>query len=95
MDISSVLGLSLAYLLVLMGVVLDINTMSVDFTKLKYFFDIPSILIVFGGTGASILASYPMGKVMRLGKIFGKYLKQQQEELIFTRYVRTTLKTRS
>ena len=84
MDIASVLGLSLAYILVLMGVVLDINTMSLDFTKLKYFFDIPSILIVFGGTAASILSSYPMGKVMRMGKIFGKFLKQQQEELIET-----------
>ena len=58
MDIATLLGLILAFLLMFMGMTFDINTFSFHFNNVPYFIDPPSIMIVFGGTFASVLASF-------------------------------------
>ena len=84
MDIATVLGMSLAVFLVLMGIVFDFSTMSMNIGALQYFIDFKSVLIVIGGTTASVLTSYPLGKVLRVGKVIAKVFRQVPEELIET-----------
>ncbi|HKI98731.1 MAG TPA: MotA/TolQ/ExbB proton channel family protein [bacterium] len=84
MDIATLLGLILAFLLMFMGMTFDINTFSFHFNNVPYFIDPPSIMIVFGGTFASVLASFPLGKVLRIGRVVMRAFRQAPEELIET-----------
>jgi len=84
MDIATVLGIALAIGLVFMGIVVDFSTFSMKFGNLQYFVDFSSVLIVIGGSTASVLTSYPLNKVMRLGRVIAKVFRQAPEELIET-----------
>ena len=84
MDIATVLGLGLSVMLVLMGMIFDFSTFSFNFAKARFFADIPSVLIVVGGTIGSMFTAYPMAKVMRLPKVIAKTFRQSTEELIET-----------
>ena len=59
MDLASVLGLVICFILVLFGIVYDKST-GVNFSTIFNFLDVPSALITFGGSFCCILASYPM-----------------------------------
>ena len=59
MDIASALGLVLCLLLVVFGIVFGTDA-GIVFSNLKAFFDVPSILITFGGSFSCILASYTL-----------------------------------
>lgn len=59
MDIASVLGLVLCFVLVVFGIIFDKDT-GVVFSNLKSFGDVPSALITFGGAFSCILASYTL-----------------------------------
>ena len=84
MDIATVLGLILSVFLIVMGIVFNFQTVSLNFGNLQFFIDPSSILIVFGGTFGSVLASYPIGKIMRVGRVVGRAFRQLPEELINT-----------
>lgn len=84
MDIATVLGLTLASSLIFMAMIFNFDTVSVEFERIQYFVSIPSVLIVFGGTMGSLLTSFPLGRVMRVGKIVAKVFRQSAEELIET-----------
>ena len=84
MDIATVLGIGLAIGLVFMGIVVDFSTFSLKLGNMAFFVDFPSVLIVIGGSTAAVLTSYPLNKVMRLGKVIGSAFKQTPEELIET-----------
>jgi len=84
MDIATFLGLILAGFLVFMGMTFDINTFSLNLANVTYFVDPASIMIVFGGAFASTLASVPLNKMLRLGKIVRQVFRQAPEELIET-----------
>lgn len=60
MDISTLLGMGLALLLMVFGMVFDATTMGFNFGKIGNFIDIPSVLIVLGGVTAVLIASYPL-----------------------------------
>lgn len=60
MDISTLLGMGLALLLMVFGMVFDATTMGFDFGKIGNFIDVPSVLIVLGGVSAILIASYPL-----------------------------------
>lgn len=60
MDISIIIGMVLALVLMLFGMVFDAAVMGFDFTKVANFVDVPSILIVVGGVAAILIASYPL-----------------------------------
>lgn len=84
MDIATLLGLVLAAVLVFMGITFDINTFTLNLVNITYFIDPASILIVVGGSFASTLASVPLNKMLRLGKIVVSVFRQAPEELIET-----------
>ncbi len=60
MDISSIIGLGLAYVLIILGMKLE---------NIASFIDIPSVQIVLGGTIASIFFANPLDKVLALGGV--------------------------
>lgn len=61
MDITTLLGIVLAMVLVVNGIGLD---------KIGNFIDMPSVLIVVGGTLAAIIASYPFSILLDIPKHF-------------------------
>jgi len=84
MDIATLLGIALSALLVFMGMVFDFSSFSFDLGKSLLFLDVPSILIVIGGTTGSFLTAYPLGKALRLPKVIAMTFREKQEELIET-----------
>jgi len=84
MDIATTLGFILASTLVFLGITFNINTFSFNFGNIVYFIDPPSIMIVVGGTFASVLASVPLNKALRLGNVVMRAFRQSSEELIET-----------
>lgn len=68
MDISTILGMGLASLLMVFGMVFDATTMGFDFGKIGNFIDVPSVLIVLGGVSAILIASYPLSFFKQIPK---------------------------
>ena len=58
MDITSVVGLVLAFGMICAAIVVD--------TPLTVFIDVPSLLMVFGGTFALVVFSFPLNEVLGL-----------------------------
>ena len=65
MDLGTIVGFIAAFGLVVFGIVLG----GVGF---QYYVDLPSILIVLGGSLGSMLISTPLARALSLGKYFGK-----------------------
>ena len=84
MDIATLLGIFLAFFLIIMAIIVDFSTFTLRLGQLQFFIDTPSILIVIGGTFASVLTSYPLGKVLRVGRVIARVFRQVPEELIET-----------
>lgn len=57
MDLGSILGLVLCFVLVIFGIVFEQDGPSIVFSNLESFLDVPSALITFGGAFMCILAS--------------------------------------
>jgi chemotaxis protein MotA len=68
MDPFTIIGLFLGILLILMACMMG--------GSLGAYFDVPSILIVFGGTFASLLVSFPIGNLLQIPRIMTKALKK-------------------
>ncbi|MBF0287343.1 MAG: MotA/TolQ/ExbB proton channel family protein [SAR324 cluster bacterium] len=68
MNLATVLGYALAYFLLLIAIVVDFSNFALQFHALAWFVDIPSLMIVLGGTIASTMASYPMEMFTTCGK---------------------------
>ncbi|MBM4291487.1 MAG: flagellar motor protein PomA [Deltaproteobacteria bacterium] len=58
MDISTLTGILLGIFCMLVAILLDTSTMSINFENLMLFIDIPSVLIVFGGTMATMFIRF-------------------------------------
>lgn len=71
MDPSWILGLVLAVVLTVMG----ISDQFADMGKLGNFIDIPSVVIVIGGTFAALIASYPLSSLAAIPKHIGIIFK--------------------
>lgn len=84
MDIATILGMTLALGLILIAIIFDFNNLQLELGRLQFFVDFPSVMIVIGGTLASVFTSYPLGKVLRVGKIIAKVFRQPPDELIET-----------
>ena len=59
MDLATLIGLVAAFILMIFGIVFDTSA-GLVFGNLKSFFDVPSILITFGGAFMTLMASYSM-----------------------------------
>ena len=68
MDISIILGMVIAFVLMLFGMIFDASTMGFDFTKVGNFVDVPSVLIVIGGVAAILIASFPLSFFKQIPK---------------------------
>jgi chemotaxis protein MotA len=84
MDIATTLGFILAITLVFLGITFNINTFTINLGNIAYFIDPPSIMIVVGGTFASVLASLPLKKALGLGRVVMRAFRLMPEELIET-----------
>lgn len=72
MDLGTIMGIIAGTLFVVIGILLDGSLLS--------FLDLPSAMIVFGGTIASILVAYPLKKVLEAMKIASKAFSNQVVE---------------
>ena len=61
MEQGTMIGTILGFTLLLIAMCFDFTTFQVKMGNLAYFIDIPSLLIVVGGTVASVMISWPMG----------------------------------
>ena len=68
MNITYIIGVVLAFIVMLLGM---LNFPTIDFTKLKNFWDFPSVFIVIGCTFAILVASIPVSTL----KAFPKHFK--------------------
>lgn len=75
MDLASILGLVICGILIVFGIVFDEDTMSFLFSNLPPFFNVPSVLITFGGTFMCVLASSPLKDFINGLKSFMLILK--------------------
>ena len=64
MDIATVVGIVLAQILIFGSIMMGAG--------IAAFIDVPSIVIVFGGTIAATMISFPMAKFTSLGRVFKK-----------------------
>lgn len=58
MDIATLIGLVLAFVLMIFGIVFEQDTFSIVWSNVMSFIDVPSMLITFGGSFMTILASF-------------------------------------
>ena len=77
MDLATLIGMIGAIGFVLMAMILG--------GDLGMFFNVPSVLIVFGGSVFVVLSQYPLAQFLGAGKVAGKafmFKIQSPEELI-------------
>ena len=81
MDFATLVGLIMAFGLVVWGILLGGN--------LQQFFDLPSVAIVIGGTSGAILINYPLQKVAGLVKVLKKTVlfRTDDPEQVITKMV--------
>lgn len=68
MDIMSIVGIVLAVLCTLLGMVFDQETMKVMWSNITAFFDVSSIFITVGGTIGVMMISFPGKNFLKVGK---------------------------
>jgi chemotaxis protein MotA len=55
LNIASIIGLAAGFLLMIFGIIFEQDTLSFNFIKMGNFWDIPSILITFGGSFTTLI----------------------------------------
>ena len=78
------IGTILGFTLLLIAMCFDFATFQVNIGNLAYFIDIPSLLIVVGGTVASVMISWPMGDAKGLFGFVGSTWKPSPVQLVET-----------
>jgi chemotaxis protein MotA len=73
MDIASVVGLILAIALI-------IGSIAIGNAPFSAFIDIPSVLVVFGGSGAAAMIAFPLSSILRAPMIALKVLLNKSED---------------
>ena len=60
MDITTIIGIVLGFALIINGIALEVTETGIayEIMNIKNFFDVPSLIIVLGGTIAAIVANY-------------------------------------
>jgi len=61
MEQGTLVGTILAWFMLLFAMMFNFSTLSLNIGNGIYFWDTPSLMIVFGGTVASTFISHPMG----------------------------------
>lgn len=85
MDIATLMGLILSLTMVFMGITVDFSPLGFNISQMVYFVDTSSLLIVLGGSFGAVLASFPMVKILRVGRVVARaFRKTPDEEMINT-----------
>ena len=84
MEQGTLIGNILAWVLLVIAMTFDFVNFSLDIGKLGYFVDIPSLMIVFGGTIASTFILHPMDEAKTFGKSIGVTFKPNNVQLVET-----------
>ena len=84
MEQGTLVGTILAWFMLLFAMTFDFATLSINAGNVMYFWDTPSLLIVFGGTIASTFISHPMGDAKGFLGIIGKSWKPNSVQLVET-----------
>lgn len=73
MEITTLVGIVAGFGLIVVGITLSGDVIS--------FIDLPSVMIVFGGTFASTIISFPLKQIKTLIKVVGKAFKKSEIDL--------------
>jgi len=91
MNLSFFIGLLLAVLFMVFGMVFSMEDMRLHFGQLGNFFDVPSILITVGGTMAVLFGSFPTKDFLKMFQHFPILLGRQKNDPIYYIDVMTDL----
>ncbi len=84
MEQGTLVGTILAWFMLLFAMMFNFSTLSLNIGNGVYFWDTPSLMIVFGGTIASTFISHPMGDAKNFLGIIGKSWKPNSVQLVET-----------
>ncbi len=84
MEQGTLIGTILAWFMLLFAMMFDFATLSVKVGNGMYFWDTPSLMIVFGGTVASTFISHPMGDAKGFLGYIGRSWKPNTVQLVET-----------
>jgi len=84
MEQGTLIGTILAWFMLLFAMMFDFATFTVKVGNGMYFWDTPSLMIVFGGTVASTFISHPMGQAKGFLGYIGKSWKPNTVHLVET-----------
>ena len=84
MEQGTLVGTILAWFMLLFAMMFDFSTLSLNIGNGVYFWDTPSLMIVFGGTVASTFISHPMGDAKGFLGYIGKSWKPNSVQLVET-----------
>ena len=84
MEQGTLVGTILAWFMLLFAMTFNFATLSINAGNVQYFWDTPSLMIVFGGTIASTFISHPMGDAKGFLGIIGKSWKPNSVQLVET-----------
>jgi len=84
MEQGTLVGTILAWFMLLFAMTFNFATLSINAGNVQYFWDTPSLMIVFGGTIASTFISHPMGDAKGFLGYIGKSWKPNSVQLVET-----------
>ena len=84
MEQGTLIGTILAWFMLLFAMTFNFATLSVNTGNVMYFWDTPSLMIVFGGTIASTFISHPMGYAKGFLGYIGMSWKPNSVQLVET-----------
>src|SRR5438552_9326251 len=73
MDRGTAIGLGLAMVAILGAAVVEAGSITILFALMN----LPSAMIVFGGTIGALIVAFPLGRVTTLGKVLGVAYRQE------------------
>ena len=77
MDKGTAIGLSVAMISILGAAVVEASSISILFALMN----LPSAMIVFGGTIGTVIVAFPLERVTKLGKVLGVAFRQAEQRM--------------
>ena len=65
MNLTFIIGIVFGFFMIIYGIIIGDTLTMIDINQLEQFVDIPSILIVVGGTLATVIAGNPMKTLVK------------------------------
>ena len=78
MNLTFIIGIVFGFFMIVYGIIMGDTLTAIDLNQLKQFIDIPSILIVVGGTLATVIAGNPMKTLVKFPKHLSIILNQKK-----------------